>query len=60
MVPDLNPGETSILMTWETNPPQDMDIYVAAINNADDSICIVNFANQNCPSAAASQTRYYK
>jgi len=57
MVPDMNPGESSIMMMWETNPPEDMDIYVAAINNDDNSICIVNFENQMCSTAAAQQTR---
>ena len=57
MVPDMNPGESSIMMMWETNPPEDMDIYVAAINNDDNSICIVNFENQICSTAAAQQTR---
>ena len=58
MIPDLNPGESTILMTWETNPPADLDIYVAAINNADDSVCVISFENQQCPNAAAEQTRF--
>ena len=58
MIPDLNPGESTILMTWETNPPADLDIYVAAISNADDSVCVISFENQQCPNAAAEQTRF--
>jgi len=57
MIPDLPPEETQILMSWETDPPADVDIYVAAINNADDSICVVYFDNRNCPGAAAQQIR---
>ena len=58
MVPDLPPEETQILLSWETDPPADVDIYVATINNADDSICVVYFDNRNCPEAAAQQIRF--
>jgi len=57
MVPNLHPGESTIVMSWETTPPQDMDIHVAAIKNSDNSICIVNFDNRQCTDAAISQTR---
>ena len=60
MVPDLPPEETQILLSWETDPPADVDIYVATINNADDSICVVYFDNRNCPEAAAQQIRLEK
>ena len=59
MVPNLHPGESTIVMSWETTPPQDMDIHVAAIKNSDNSICIVNFDNRQCTDAAISQTRFY-
>ena len=58
MVPDLPPEETQILLSWETDPPADVDIYVATINNADSSICVVYFDNRNCPQAAAQQIRF--
>ena len=58
MVPNLHPGESTIVMSWETTPPQDMDIHVAAIKNSDNSICIVNFDNRQCTDAAISQTRF--
>ena len=58
MVPDLPPEETQILLSWETDPPADVDIYVATINNADASICVVYFDNRNCPQAAAQQIRF--
>merc|ERR1712227_50161 len=57
MVPNLPAGESTIVMSWETTPPQDMDIYVAAIKNSDNSICIVNFDNRQCTDAAIKLTR---
>merc|ERR1711953_558879 len=52
MNPDIAPGETNIQMTWETNPPQDMDLFVAAIRNSDDDFCLISFDNTNCESAS--------
>ena len=58
MVPDLDPGEARIMMTWETNPPADMDIYVAAIQKSDNSFaCLVSYLQQSCSTAAAFQIR---
>ena len=58
MVPNLPAGESTIVMSWETTPPQDMDIYVAAIKNSDNSICIVNFDSRQCTDAAVKLTRF--
>ena len=63
MNPDIAPGETNIQMTWETNPPQDMDLYVAAIRNSNDDICLIPFDNPNCDSASLTRSgtgRWYQ
>ena len=52
MNPDIAPGETNIQMTWETDPPQDMDLFVAAIRNSDDDVCLISFDNPNCLNAS--------
>lgn len=56
MNPDIAPGETNIQMTWETDPPQDMDLFVASIRISDDDICVISFDNPNCD--AASKIRF--
>merc|ERR1712232_445355 len=52
MNPDIAPGETNIQMTWETNPPQDMDLFVGAIRNSDDDFCLISFDNPDCEAAS--------
>merc|ERR1711953_134791 len=52
MNPDIAPGETNIQMTWETDPPTDMDLFVATIRNSDDDICVISFSNPNCEAAS--------
>ena len=56
MNPDIAPGETNIQMTWETDLPADMDLYVAAIRNSDDDICLISFDNLNCDSASLTRS----
>ena len=52
MNPDIAPGETNIQMTWETDLPKDMDLFVASIRNSDDDICVISFENTNCNAAS--------
>ena len=59
MNPDIAPGETNIQMTWETNPPQDMDLFVAAIRNSDDDICLISFDNPNCDAASKIRSHFF-
>ena len=48
--PELTPGQTRIIYTWEEDEPRDMDMHVAAIKKDDDTICIVNYGSKmNCP-----------
>ena len=58
MNPDIAPGETNIQMTWETNPPADMDLFVAAIRTSDDDICLISFDNTNCESASKIRSHF--
>ena len=45
----LTPEETRIIFTWETS--QDMDLFVAGIEKGTDDLCIVSYANRDCPAA---------
>ena len=49
MSKELTPEETRIIFTWETS--QDMDLFVAGIDKSTDDICIVSYANRDCPAA---------
>ena len=49
MSKELTPEETRIIFTWETS--QDMDLFVAGIDKATDDLCIVSYANRDCPAA---------
>jgi len=44
--PELAPGETRIIMTWETNVPSDLDIHVISVRKSDSSICRTYYGNQ--------------
>ena len=59
MNPDIAPGETNIQMTWETNPPADMDLFVAAIRNSDDDLCLISFDNTDCESASKIRSNFF-
>ena len=43
--PELAPGETRIIMTWETNVPSDLDIHVVSVKKSDGSICRTYYGN---------------
>ena len=59
MIPDLGPGEARVMMTWATNPPMDMDMYVAAVRKSDNTVvCVITYIDRNCPDAAAEQIRF--
>ena len=49
MSKELTPEETRIIFTWETS--QDMDLFVAGINKDTEDLCIVSYANRDCPAA---------
>ena len=49
MSKELTPEETRIIFTWETS--QDMDLFVAGIEKDTDDLCIVSYANRDCPAA---------
>ena len=58
MSPELTPGQTRIIYTWQEVDPMDMDMYITAIKKEDDSICKISFANKNC--AGVTQDRCIK
>ena len=45
--PELAPGETRIIMTWETNVPSDLDIHVISVRKSDSSICRTYYGNKD-------------
>ena len=50
MSPELTPGQTRIIYTWQEDDPMDMDLYVTAIKKDDDNdVCMIFYANKNCP-----------
>ena len=47
--PELEFGETRILMTWETDSPKDLDIHVISVRNSDQATCRTYYGNKdNC------------
>jgi len=56
MSPELTPGQTRLIYTWQTESPGDVDLHVHAIKNDDDNdVCTVFYANKDCP--ATTQDR---
>ena len=45
--PELEYGETRILMTWETDSPSDLDIHVISVRNSDQATCRTYYGNRD-------------
>ena len=45
--PELEFGETRIIMTWETNSPRDVDIHVISVRNSDQAACRTYYGDKN-------------
>ena len=45
--PELEYGETRIIMSWETDIPRDVDIHVISVRNSDQSTCRTYYGNKN-------------
>jgi len=46
MSPELEPGQTRIILTW-VDTPSDLDIHIFSVNKTDNSTCKTWYANQN-------------
>ena len=45
--PELEYGETRIIMTWDTDSPRDLDIHVISVRNSDQATCWTYYGNKN-------------
>ena len=45
MSPELEAGQTRIIMSWETNRPFDIDIHVISVRNSDQLACRTYYGN---------------
>ena len=44
--PILQHGQTRLIMSWEETEPEDLDLYVMAIEKSTDSFCLTNYDNK--------------
>merc|ERR1712179_811385 len=50
--PVLQPGQTRLILSWETSQPEDLDLYVVGVKKSDNSICKIWYDDiQGCPSS---------
>ena len=47
MSPELEAGQTRIIMSWETEKPFDLDIHVVSVRNSNQSTCRTYYRNMN-------------
>ena len=47
MSPELEPGQTRIMLTWEKENPVDLDIHIVAVQKSDQSTCRTFYGNLN-------------
>ena len=47
MSPELEAGQTRIIMSWGTESPRDVDIHVISVKKSDQSTCRTYYDNQN-------------
>ena len=45
--PELRPGQTRIMMTWEHDIPKDLDIRVISVRNSNKRTCKTNYSNKD-------------
>ena len=45
--PELEAGETRIIMSWETESPSDVDIHVISVRKSDQTTCRTYYSNKN-------------
>ena len=48
MSPELEPGQTRIMLTWEKENPVDLDIHIVAVQKSDQSTCRTFYECSRC------------